>query len=327
MKFVIVLFALLSLGLAKPSLHPLSDEMIDHINSLHLPWKAGRNFHQSQLPYVKRLMGTIRDGSRKLPQKNIEIVKDIPATFDARTAWPHCPSIGLIRDQASCGSCWAFGAVEAMSDRICIASQGSIIKNVSAEDLVDCCDECGDGCDGGYPGAAWSYWQTDGIVTGGLYQGDGCEPYTIPPCEHHVPGPRPKCSEGPTPQCTKKCQAGYTKSYSDDKTFGQAPYSISGDVKAIQSEILTNGPVEADFSVYDDFLSYKSGVYIQTSQQLLGGHAIRILGWGTENGVDYWLVANSWNSDWGDNGYFKIRRGTDECGIEDDINAGLPKSS
>lgn len=88
---------------------------------------------------------------------------------------------------------------------------------------------------------------------------------------------------------------------------------------------LHTGPVEADFDVYDDFPQYKSGVYIKTSDNLLGGHAIKILGWGTEKGVDYWLAANSWNPDWGDKGYFKIRRGTDECGIEEDINAGEPK--
>ncbi|KAH7944829.1 hypothetical protein HPB49_000815 [Dermacentor silvarum] len=45
--------------------------------------------------------------------------------------------------------------------------------------------------------------------------------------------------------------------------------------------------------------------------------------WGTVNGVPYWVVANSWNQDWGDKGYFKILRGNDECGIEDDINAGV----
>lgn len=57
----------------------------------------------------------------------------------------------------------------------------------------------------------------------------------------------------------------------------------------------------------------------------LGGHAVKLMGWGEEDGVPYWLVANSWNYDWGDGGFFKIRRGTDECGIESMIAAGLPK--
>jgi len=87
---------------------------------------------------------------------------------------------------------------------------------------------------------------------------------------------------------------------------------------------MTNGPVEAAFTVYADFLSYKSGVYKHVTGSEDGGHAIKILGWGVENGEDYWLVANSWNSDWGDKGFFKILRGSNECGIEGEIVAGLP---
>lgn len=58
--------------------------------------------------------------------------------------------------------------------------------------------------------------------------------------------------------------------------------------------------------------------------EALGGHAVRILGWGVEISTPYWLVANSWNTDWGDNGFFKILRGNNECGIEENIQAGLP---
>lgn len=86
---------------------------------------------------------------------------------------------------------------------------------------------------------------------------------------------------------------------------------------------MTNGPVEAAFTVYNDFLTYKSGVYRHTSGSALGGHAIKILGWGVEDGTPYWLVANSWNEDWGDKGFFKILRGKNECGIEGQIVAGM----
>ena len=54
----------------------------------------------------------------------------------------------------------------------------------------------------------------------------------------------------------------------------------------------------------------------------MGGHAVKVLGYGVENGVKYWLCANSWNEEWGDQGYFKILRGNDECGIESEGVAG-----
>lgn len=68
-----------------------------------------------------------------------------------------------------------------------------------------------------------------------------------------------------------------------------------------------------------------TGVYQHVTGSALGGHAIRILGWGIEKGTPYWLIANSWNSDWGDNGYVRILQGKDECGIESSISAGLPR--
>ncbi|KAJ0112401.1 hypothetical protein Patl1_00742 [Pistacia atlantica] len=56
-------------------------------------------------------------------------------------------------------------------------------------------------------------------------------------------------------------------------------------------------------------------------------HAVKLIGWGTsDDGEDYWLLANQWNKGWGDDGYFKIKRGTNECGIEEDVVAGLPSS-
>ena len=71
--------------------------------------------------------------------------------------------------------------------------------------------------------------------------------------------------------------------------------------------------METRFDVYEDFMSYKSGVYYHATGGLKGGHAIKILGWGTENDIDYWLCANSWGKDWGMKGYFKIELG--QCKI------------
>jgi len=293
----------------------------------HSTWVAGVNdyFQDMKLKDAQRLMGALKS-HRRLPPKVFESVESIPAAFDSRTQWGQmCNSTSEIRDQAACGSCWAFGAVEAMTDRICIASNGANIVHLSAEDMLSCCGSCGMGCDGGYPDSAWSYWVKTGLVTGGNYgSNQGCYPYQIPACDHHVNGTLPPCGqEVPTPPCVKKCQNGAT--WTTDKHFGKTAYSISSKVTDIQTEIMTNGPVEASFTVYEDFLAYKSGVYKHTTGQALGGHAIKILGWGVDGSTPYWTVANSWNDDWGNNGFFNILRGKDECGIEDDIFAGMPK--
>jgi len=318
----VILLAVLAVAAAK-KFKPLSQEHINHINSLGTTWQAGRNFHpDTPLSEIKKRLGAIR-GVKSLPRKRIPTLRDIPTDFDARTNWPDCPTIGEVRDQSTCGSCWAFGAVESMSDRYCIATK-TVIR-ISAEDLNTCCDSCGFGCDGGYPSSAWEYWVDEGLVTGGLYGDETtCQPYTLAPCDHHTTGKYGPCGDTvPTPPCTGKCISSYSGDYKSDKHYGKDAYSVS-EIDQIQTEIMTNGPVEADFEVYDDFLNYKTGVYKRTSDNFLGGHAIKILGWGEEDGTAYWLVANSWNEGWGDNGFFKIVRGTDECGIEDDINAGTP---
>lgn len=52
--------------------------------------------------------------------------------------------------------------------------------------------------------------------------------------------------------------------------------------------------------MYEDFPTYKSGIYQHVTGAQVGGHAVKIIGWGTEGGVDYWLITNSWNEDWGE---------------------------
>jgi cathepsin B len=309
-----------------------SNEMIQYINGLNTTWKAGHNSRFRNIPVstARRLMGVRRVSNIHLPVVTHEDFPEeaIPDEFDSRTQWPQCPTIAEVRDQSNCGSCWAFGAVEAISDRICIASKANDKPHISADDLLSCCDSCGFGCDGGDPRAAWNYWSKTGLVTGGTYTThDGCRPYPFAPCEHHVNGSLPPCSHDimPTPQCQRKCQDSYSTPYDKDKHYGTKAYNVNRDVKAIQKEIMLNGPVEGAFTVYEDFPTYKSGVYQHKTGSALGGHAIRVLGWGVQNGTPYWLCANSWNTDWGDKGFFKILRGKNECGIEEDIVAGSAK--
>ncbi|CAM9758212.1 unnamed protein product, partial [Hapterophycus canaliculatus] len=239
---------------------------------------------------------------------------------------------------------------QAFNDRRCIAgigkggsdSTGEAIADqllvLSAEDTTACCHgfRCGlsMGCNGGQPGSAWGWFTKTGVVSGGDYAdigtGTTCKPYEFMPCAHHVdPGASgyPACPdhEYPTPECLKECSetsfSGGT--YGEDKKMAKEAYSVGG-IEDIQLDMMKHGSVTAAFSVYSDFLTYTGGVYSFDSGSYMGGHAVKIIGWGTdeESGEDYWLVANSWNPSWGEGGMFRILRGVNECGIEGQIVTG-----
>jgi len=294
---------------------------VDYINSKQTTWQAsvdqGRISKMTR-DEIKVLLGTKRHGGPKLPMITYEGkgIK-VPDTFDSRTNWPECATMKMIRDQSACGSCWAFGAVEAMSDRYCVFMHMNL--SISAQDMNSCCDSCGDGCGGGYPAEAWSYWQSTGLVT------EQCSPYSLPSCDHHMANSTNPCptNEYPTPACNMTCVNG--QNWNANLHLGSNINSAEG-AADIQAEIFQNGPVETAFDVYEDFLTYSGGVYQHTTGDLLGGHAVKFLGWGVLNGTPYWLVANSWNAHWGVKGYFMILRGQDECGIEDEVDFGVPQS-
>ncbi|KAF6093182.1 cathepsin B [Phyllostomus discolor] len=239
--------AVLTSARSRLEFQSLTDELVNYVNKQNTTWKAGHNFYNVHPSYVKKLCGT-KLGGPKLPQR-VSLAGDIalPENFDAREQWPQCPTIKEIRDQGSCGSCWAFGAVEAISDRICILSNGLQNVEVSAEDLLTCCGfQCGEGCNGGFPSGAWNFWKKQGLVSGGLYDSHiGCRPYSIPPCEHHVNGSRPPCSGegGDTPKCSKICEPGYSPSYKEDKHFGlagplDAPSSPGGSRESVHDWLI-----------------------------------------------------------------------------------------
>lgn len=243
----------------------------------------------------------------------------IPDSFDSAQQWPQCPTITHIRDQSACGSCWAVAAAEAISDRYCTFG-GPKNLLISAANLMECCWWCGQGCNGGEPSSAWAFWNTTGLLS------DQCQPYPFPACAHHTIEPKyPACPNTTynTPSCSTTCNS---SSLTPKSYFGSSYYTLMGE-QDYQLELMAHGPFEVGFSVYADFPLYKSGVYVQTSQDYLGGHAVKLVGWGSLNGVPYWKIANSWNSGWGMNGYFLIKRGVDECGIEDDGSAGAPNLS
>lgn len=327
----VVLVYVLSLATAGDKLNPLSDDFINLINLKQNTWKAGRNFPlHTPFSYFKKLMGTFKDDGflPKIPKvkHDAKLIASLPEAFDPRDKWPNCPSLNEIRDQGACGSCWAVAAVEAMTDRYCIHSKETKQFHFSAEDLMSCCEKCGIGCIGGNRPNVWMYWKKSGIVSGGNYNSSqGCRPYVIPPCEHNITGEYPPCGQiAHTPRCDKTCELNYKVDYDSDKRYAKNVYSVDFNEDQIKAELFKNGPIESALTIYVDFLHYKNGVYNHTEGREIGHHAIKILGWGVEDGHKYWLVANSWNRDWGDKGFFKILRGINHCGIEKTIIAGVP---
>eukprot|EP01006_Ploeotia_vitrea_P063314 TRINITY_DN85301_c0_g1_i1.p1 TRINITY_DN85301_c0_g1~~TRINITY_DN85301_c0_g1_i1.p1 ORF type:complete len:324 (-),score=58.85 TRINITY_DN85301_c0_g1_i1:113-1063(-) len=295
-------------------------ELIHHVNEGEHGWKAGENEYFRGWD-LKGIMERVTPCKAQVAwQRRNDTMEGAPASFDSRKAWPKCASMRQIRNQAECGSCWAFGCVESVTDRYCVAAKQMQNPILSAEYLVSC-DSGSAGCFGGSPDQAWNWVEQNGLPT------VQCQPYTVPTCK---PSQQPCTNFQPTPRCQQKC----TGKNPGNSTFNNRYYvsrvynpkgGMFGSLKKMMEDIQANGPVEVAFSVYEDFIHYKSGVYKHTSGRLLGGHAVKLIGWGTEGGQAYWLCSNSWTTQWGDAGYFKIARGVNECGIEDGPVAGTPK--
>eukprot|EP01121_Diplochlamys_sp_Union-15-3_P009190 TRINITY_DN2487_c0_g1_i1.p1 TRINITY_DN2487_c0_g1~~TRINITY_DN2487_c0_g1_i1.p1 ORF type:complete len:283 (+),score=29.83 TRINITY_DN2487_c0_g1_i1:52-900(+) len=245
-------------------------------------------------------------GFQKFPQK---ISQNLPTNFDGRQAWPGC--IHSVLDQGDCGSCWSFAASETLSDRFCIFSGGKINVTLSPQNLLSC-EMLNLGCTvGSLPNWAWSFLQDTGITT------IGCVPYqsgngNVPPCTDDSK----KCSDGEPWTLYKAAN------YSQIGSVWEPTQHIDSIMRAV-----IQGPVDATFNVYSDFDQYSGGVYEHKSGSYEGLHSVKVIGFGvdTASGLDYWLVQNSWGSDWGLNGFFKIRKGVDECSFESLIYTGFPQ--
>lgn len=318
----------------------LSAELIEEINALKSTWTAAMpsRFSNATRADVKKLLGTIMPGEENYyePPAKSFLMSDtaIPEEFDVRTNWPECAAItGHVRDQSDCGSCWAFGSTEAFNDRHCIVTKDANTL-FSPEDTVSCCSglhcKMSMGCNGGQPSGAWDWFVKTGVSTGGdwgdMNTGATCKPYSMQSCAHHVEPPPGMVScddleEYNTPKCTSSCESGYDNEYSKDKHFASSSYSVKG-TENMQREMMELGTLSVAFTVYEDFEAYTGGVYQHVTGRSLGGHAIKMVGWGVDNGTPYWTCVNSWNDSWGEKGLFRILRGNNECGIEGSVVAG-----
>lgn len=251
----------------------------------------------SEEEFTMRL-GLIMDPNAPKKQMFYGDDSDLPKEFDLRVHQKDC--IHPIRNQKKCGSCWAFAASEVLSDRLCIATKGKINVVLSPQNLVSC--DTGDmACNGGYLQKSWEYIKNNGLHT------EECFPYSS--------------GDGSVEACPDfskdVCKAKYAVSEINE-------FNSIGDVKR---SIMEHGPVETGFMVYDDFPHYKGGIYRKNSDKLLGGHAVKIVGWGTDEQTNtgYWIIANSWDTTWGENGFFRIAFG--ECEVDSDIFTGIPETS
>lgn len=176
---------------------------------------------------------------------------------------------------------------------------------------MSCCRACGKGCKGGSTTKAWHYAAKHGLVTGGDYDSnEGCQPYEIKPCG----GDKGECPKKlTTPKCYKRdcSNKAYKTPFGKDGHNVNKVYKLLDKEEDIQKEIMTNGPVVAVMDVYEDFVSYKRGIYRYSKGKKLGQHAVKIIGWGTcpHCHMHYWNVINSWGTGWGEQGTFKVLRG------------------
>jgi cathepsin B len=290
MKFIILAIVV---ALAFAEMHPVNHNIVAEIKAKATTWTPmepeENPFAYMPIEQIKAMMGT----KLAVNEESAEDMGFEPNDeFDARKEWGS--KVHAIRNQGQCGSCWAFGATEALSDRFAIEEGVDVV--LSPQHLVSC-DRGNFGCNGGYLNKAWDFMQKTGVMT------DECYPYT-------------SGTTGQDGDCKSTCADG-----SAPELYHSKKYTMTSNVKKTQQAIQKDGPIEAAFTVYQDFMSYKSGVYQHTSGGMLGGHAIKALGWGTEDGVDYWLMANSWDTTWGEDGFFKIKRG--DCGINNQMTFGV----
>ena len=274
--------------------HPVNHELVATIKAADTTWTPmepeENPFYFVPEEQIKAMMGA----KLTVYEEDTDVValEDIPTSFDARTQWGS--KVHTIRNQGQCGSCWAFGATEALTDRLAI--EKGVDEVLSPQHLVSC-DNGNYGCNGGYLNVAWNFMKSTGVVS------DSCYPYT-------------SGTSGDSGKCSSTCTG--SGSWAPHHS---ASTQTTTSVSKTQTALMTDGPVEAAFTVYQDFMSYKSGIYQHKSGSMLGGHAIKAVGWGTEGGVDYWIMANSWGTSWGENGFFKIKRG--DCGINNQMTFAL----
>ncbi|XP_078665399.1 dipeptidyl peptidase 1-like [Branchiostoma floridae x Branchiostoma belcheri] len=225
-------------------------------------------------------------------------ISHLPKEFDWRNVNGQ-NFVPEVREQGDgCGSCYAQVTATALESRIQIMTNNTLKVTMSPQDIVSCC-EYSQGCLGGFPYLTAKYAQDFGMVE------ERCNPY-----------------HGHATPCMPY-HADCRRYYAEDYHYIGGYYGASNE-GLMMLELVKNGPITAGFQVYDDFRHYSSGIYIHTGLQngwnpwKVTDHVAVFIGYGVDatSGEKYWIGQNTWGTDWGELGYFKIRRGTNEVNIE-----------
>mmetsp|Transcript_45543 Transcript_45543/g.142909 ORF Transcript_45543/g.142909 Transcript_45543/m.142909 type:complete len:390 (-) Transcript_45543:85-1254(-) len=218
----------------------------------------------------------------------------LPASVD----WRAKSVVSSVKDQGSCGSCWAFATTETVESHAALAS--GLLPVLSPQQLVDCAPNplsCGGtgGCQGSIPEVAYNYVQLYGLTT------EWIMPYTS-----HA-GSAGTCHWNASTTPSLVTISGYKK-------------LPPNDYHAVMDALANVGPLAVNVQA-TTWSDYESGVFDGCSNRsnIAIDHVVQLVGYGTDpKGGDYWLVRNSWDVTWGEAGYIRLKRSASpECG--DDI--------
>lgn len=219
-----------------------------------------------------------------------EEMNDLPLAVD----WRSEGAVTGVKDQGACGSCWAFSAIGAL-ESIWKLKNGNLY-DLSEQQLVDCSQSEGNfGCNGGLMDYAFNYTKQKGVCSENTY------PYA---------GFDQTCKET---QCNKTVTTrGCANLWSGDSQTTEM---------ALNFFVGLHHPVSiAVFAGNSAWMSYQSGIVTDANCHYDSNldHGVVVVGYNrssTNGGTDYWIVKNSWGSDWGVNGYIYLAMDTDTCGI------------